>query len=486
MAEHERAADEETEEVVYLGDAGMGGLTQPMVLLPPPPPISATVPLAVGQSGAPTVPLQTDSLQTDPLSTSTVPLPAGQSDSHTVPIAPDHSGSATVPLSPGQPVAATLPLSVPLPPSGSGSGSASEGQTVVSTVPVPTRPLLAGRRRRRLWIAAPVLVALVAGGLVAFHFLSGTSRSGPEAAVDSYFQDLESGDAKDAAALAVGPYAGKPVIAPQTLADAARRPSGLTIVSSSPVSASVAEQDREDGVEGRDLTVVSVKYTVHGTVVSDSFLAEQDAKSSKWELVDPYRQMQVDGGWSSTVILDGVSVDETALIEAFPGEHVVSDPASPDFGAESVTVAPTRSAADGDSLITETGFGEVTLPDPHLSSAGQAAVQTAYRSALDACAIQAETGFSACGLDDTFDGNTCNHVTWTITSVGQAQVDLTEPSDEGGFPMDASGSTASESGDYSDFFGFDHSFQNQSAELEDSEGSIVFHSDGSATVTLTS
>jgi hypothetical protein len=458
MAEHEQADEVETLEVGFLGDSGSGETTQPMVSLPPPPPITATVPLSVGRSDSATVPLSVE-----------------QSGSVTVPITPEHAGSVTIPLSLGQPVSATMPLST--------SGI----QTIVSTVPVPTIPLLARRRRRRLRIAAPVLVvALVAGGLVAFHFLSGTSRSGPEAAVDSYFHNLESGDAKDAAALAVGPYVGKPVVAPQTLADATRRPSGLTIVSSRPVSASVAEQDREAGVTGHDLTVVSVKYTVHGAALSDNFLAEQDAQSSKWELVDPYRQMQVDGGWSSTVTVDGVSVDAASLIEAFPGEHVVADPASPDFGVESVTAAPTHSAADDKSLFPETSFGEVTLPDPHLSSAGQTAVQTAYRNALEACATQAETGTSVCGLDNTFDGNTCNHVTWTVTSAGQAQVDLTEPpGEDGGFPMNASGSTASESGDYSDFFGFDHSFQNQSADLEDSEGTIVFHGDGSATVTLT-
>jgi hypothetical protein len=347
-------------------------------------------------------------------------------------------------------------------------------------MPLPARRLLSGRR---LGVAALVLVVLVAGGLTAYHFLGATSLPGPEAAVDSYFRDLASGDAKDAAALATGPYAGTPVVGPQTLADAAKRPSGLTIVSSRKVSATEAAQYRGAGIDGSDLTVVSVRYTVHGTVQNDTFLAEQDSTTSKWKLVDPYREMAVSGGWSSTITVDGESADESGQLEVFPGGHLVADPSSRDFAADGITAYPSDVADSGG--YAQTGFGEVALPAPVLSAAGQAAAQAAYRSALDACAAQAATGYADCGLSNTYDYYTCNSVTWTITSVAEVRVDLGDGATDGGFAMAASGSTAAESGDYTDFFGIDQTFQNQSTDLEDSSGTIVFNSDGSATVTLT-
>lgn len=396
------------------------------------------------------------------------------SELHSTHPLPPHlaTSSATVPLvsvAPPPPLAvssATVPLAMP-------QFSAPGGDSVtmpLSTQPLPTQPLSARSARfgrRGLGIAVLVLAVLAGGGFAAYHFLGGTSLPGPEAAVTAYFQDLASGDAKDAAALATGPYRGTPVVGAETLADPAERPNALAIVSSEQAGAGEVQ--------------VSVTYTVHGTVHDDIFIAAQEAGTSAWKLVDPYRLVEISGGWSSKVTVDGESVDESDDLELFPGAHVIADPTSRDFAAESVTVYPTT---DGAANAAQATFGAVTLPDPKLSTAGQSAAQNAYRDALTACAVQAATGTGVCGLDNTYNGYTCNTVTWTITNVGAVQVDLASANGDGTFDVSASGSTASESGDYSDWLGIDRTFQNQSADLEDSNGSLAFNSDGSATLTL--
>jgi hypothetical protein len=347
----------------------------------------------------------------------------------------------------------------------------------------PTAPLRAELGGRRIGIAVLALAVLVAGGFTAYHFIAGSSTSGPEAAVSSYFKDLASGDAKDAAALATGPYAHTPVVGAQTLTDPARRPSAFSVVTSRPLSSSEAGELRSMGADGSNFTYVAVTYTVHGAEQKDTFIAMQDAKTSAWKLVDPYRPLDVSGGWSDKVTVDGVSVDESSEFGLFPGAHVIADPASRDFAAESVTVYPTvDDGASGD--VTQTSFGQAELPDPKLSDAGQTAAQNAYRDALTACATQAETSYGDCGLDNTYDYYTCNSVTWTITNVGQVTVDLSSGASDTGYDIEATGSTAEESGDYTDWDGTDQTFQNESADIEDSYGTLVFNADGSATVTL--
>ena len=134
--------------------------------------------------------------------------------------------------------------------------------------------------------------------------------------------------------------------------------------------------------------------------------------------------------------------------------------------------------------MTVASLTQVTLPEPTLSAAGQSAAQAAYSTALNQCASQADTGYSVCGMDDTYDYFTCNNVTWAITTVGTVQVDPTDESGDGSFDLTASGSVASESGDYTDYSGNDQTFSNQTTNLEDSSGTIVFNSDGTATVDL--
>jgi hypothetical protein len=360
-----------------------------------------------------------------------------------------------------------------------------DDEETIGTQPALGTPLphTRGGSRRRLLVAVFVLAGLAVGGLLAYHHHGSVPLPGPEAAVAAYFQDLAAGDAKDAAALATGPYQGAPVLAPQTLADAANRPSGLTIVSSELLAANSVAQDRGAGVDVRDLTVVSVKYTVHGAALSDTFLAGQDPKNANWELVNPYRMLDIGGGWSDRATVDGVSVRESGWIAVFPGAHVVAAPASPDFAPASVTAYPV--GADPGQLFEQAGIGQVTLPEPVLSGRGRAAVQSAYRTALAACATQAETGFGDCGLDDTYDGYVCHSVSWAITGVAAVQVELDGVNADGSYTITASGSTASESGDYTDGTGVVQTFRNQAADVEDSYGTTVFHSDGSATITLT-
>jgi hypothetical protein len=356
-----------------------------------------------------------------------------------------------------------------------------EDEEVLGTLPDPDAPppAAAGRRRR---VAGLVLAVLAAGALLAYHY-RGTPLPGPEAVVAAYFQDLSTGDAQDAQALATGPYQGTPVLVAQTLADPADRPSGLSIVSSRPLAANLVAQDRGAGVTERALTVVSVKYDLQDAGLNDTFLAGQDPRSGQWRLVNPYRLLNVGGGWSARVTVDGVSVPESRWIAVFPGAHVVAEPASPDFAPASVTTFPI--GADPGELFTQAGFGQVTLPQPALSSRGRAAVQAAYRGALETCAAQADTGFGVCGLDDTYAGYTCRTLSWTITGVATARLELDEENADGSFPLVAGGSTAAESGGYTDSAGAARTFQNQPAHLEDSFGTIVFRADGSAAVTLT-
>ena len=335
----------------------------------------------------------------------------------------------------------------------------------------------------------PLVVVLVVAvcGVVGYHLFVGKSLSGPEAAVTSYFQDIEAGDAADASALAVGPYPDTPVVSAATLANAADRPSGFSIVSSTPASSTAASSYATEGVTGTNLTFVVVKYVVDSSTITDTYLAEQDSTTSKWSLFDPYQELSVSGGWSSTATVDGVSFDASSPVDVFPGAHVVSDPSSPDFSSTSTIAYPTDQSAGGSNGlpdVTMASLAQVTLPEPTLSAAGQSAAQAAYSTALNQCASQADTGYSVCGIDDTYNYFTCNSVTWTITTVGTVQVDLTDQSGDGSFDLTASGSVASESGDYTDYTGTDQTFSNQTTDLEDSSGTIVFNSDGTATVSL--
>jgi len=355
----------------------------------------------------------------------------------------------------------------------------------------PTQPLPQRNPGPRPKYVIPLVVVLVLAvcGAVGYHLFVGKSLSGPEAVATSYFQDIEAGDAADASALAVGPYPDTPVVSAATLANAADRPSDFSIVSSTPASSTAASGYATEGVTGTNLTFVVVKYVVDGSTITDTYVAEQDSTTSKWLLFDPYQELSVSGGWSSTATVDGVSFDASSPVDVFPGAHVVSDPSSPDFSSTSTIAYPADQSAGGSNGlpdVTMASLAQVTLPEPTLSAAGQSAAQAAYSTALTACASQADTGYSVCGIDDTYDYFTCNSVAWTITTVGTAQVDLTDASGDGSFDLTASGSVASESGDYTDYSGTDQTFSNQTTDLQDSSGTIVFNSDGTATVTLSS
>jgi len=341
--------------------------------------------------------------------------------------------------------------------------------------------------RPKFVIPLVVVLVLAVCGAVGYHLFVGKSLSGPEAVAASYFQDLEAGDASGAAALAAGPYQATPVVDAATLANAADRPSDFTIVSSTPVSSAASSGFATEGTTGTNFTYVVVKYVVHGSTLTDTYVAEQDSTTSKWSLIDPYQELSVSGGWSSTATVDGVSFDASSPVDVFPGAHVVSDPSSPDFSSASTVAYPTDQSAGGSSGspdMTVASLTQVTLPEPTLSAAGQSAAQAAYSTALNQCASQADTGYSVCGMDDTYDYFTCNNVTWAITTVGTVQVDPTDESGDGSFDLTASGSVASESGDYTDYSGNDQTFSNQTTNLEDSSGTIVFNSDGTATVDL--
>ena len=406
----------------------------------------------------------------------------GSAASPTVPITHVSATSPTVPVLPESLPQHTIPFEEP--------GTTALVQPVM-TFPTTafTQPMSVRGRRRRLRLIVPLVVmfALVAGGgyFAYQHFVVG-KESGARAAVSAYFQDIQAGDAAAATSLATGPYQDTPIVGPATIADAANRPTGFAILSSAAVPSITASHYRRAGVTGSDLTYVAVRYSVNHTALSDTYLAEKVASSGKWLLVDPYRVLSVSDGRSSTVTVDGVSFSEQNPIEVFPGVHVVAEPSDPDF----VPVGTTASLTEGTStqLYTWTKFAAVTLPSttPILTAEGKSAVQVAYRAALGQCATAAETGSGACGIDDKYNFYTCNHVTWTITTVGAADVDLSTQNADGSYDFTANGSVASESGDYSDFFGGDQTFSNQTTDLEASAGTIVFHSDGTATATLTS
>ncbi|MBR7829723.1 hypothetical protein KDK95_25680 [Actinospica sp. MGRD01-02] len=354
--------------------------------------------------------------------------------------------------------------------------------------PSATQPLPAPASGRGLRpkVAIPLVLVLIlgVGGYLAYQHFVGDQPSGAQGAVNSYFQDIEAGNASAASALATGPYQETPLVGASTIANAANRPSGFTIVSSAAVPSTAQSQYRQEGVTGNNLTYVAVKYNVHGTELSDTYLAEQVATTGQWVLVDPYRVLSVSGGWSSTVIVDGMSVTEQSSVEVFPGAHVVADPSTPDFSAVSDTAYPTEGSTYAQYTWTE--LSAVTLPAASLTAQGQSAVQAAYSAALSQCATDAETGYGACGINNTYNYYTCNNVTWTITTVGTVSVDLSTQNSDGSYDFTATGSVASETGDYTDFDGADQTFSNQTTDLEDSTGSISFNSDGSATATLTS
>lgn len=355
--------------------------------------------------------------------------------------------------------------------------------TIHSTLPF-TQPIPARGFRPKLVIPLVALVVLAIGGYFTYQHFVGDKPSGAQGAVSSYFQDIEAGNASAAAALATGPYQDTLVVGPATIANAANRPSAFTIVSSEAVPSSFVSQYRQSGVTGTNLTYVAVKYAVHASELTDTYLAEQDAKTSKWELVDPYRELSVSGGSSNSLTVDGESFSQGGAIEVFPGAHVVAEPNSPDFSAVSTTAYPVEGTTTYQNY-TWTTFSEVTLPAPTLSAQGQSAAQAAYSAALDQCATTAESGYGPCGIDDTYNYYTCNNVTWTITTVGTVVVDLSTQNGDGSYDFTATGSVASESGDYTDDSGNDQTFSGQTTNLEDSTGSITFNSDGSASASLT-
>lgn len=426
-----------------------------------------------------------------PRNAPTVPTPQ---NAPTVPT-PEHA--PTVPTAQSEPTVALVPAPESDPTVALVSGPQSDPTVALVPVPAPTIPLVSPtetveipqRRQRprralrpRILIPTLVVAVLAAGGLVAYHFASGSPDATPAATVTSYFHDLENGDAAGATALAVGPYRANPKVGTQTLADAANRPGGLAVISTKPVDADDVQVLRTVGVTGRELTYVYVRYTVHGKAVDDTFLAQQDPKTSKWELVDPYEPLTVTGGWSGTVAVDGESFPESQQVEVFPGGHLVADPQARDFAPDGVTVYSGNLQQGANPAAA---LAPVTLPVPALSAAGQSAAQSAYAAALEQCASQAETGHGLCGLDNRYNGYTCRTVTWTITHAAPVVVDLTTENADGSFDVSATGSTAAETGDYTDWIGLDRGFQNQAADLEDSAGIIVFHADGSASVQLT-
>ena len=337
--------------------------------------------------------------------------------------------------------------------------------------------------RPKVVIPLVLILVLGIGGYVAYQHFVGDKPSGAQGAVNSYFQDIEAGNASAASALATGPYQETPLVGASTIANAANRPSGFTIVSSAAVPSEAQSQYKQEGATGNNLTYVAVKYSVHGTELSDTYLAEQVATTGQWVLVDPYRVLSVSGGWSSTVTVDGMSVTEQSSVEVFPGAHVVADPSTPDFSAVSDTAYPTEGSTYAQYTWTE--LSAVTLPAASLTAKGQSAVQAAYSAALSQCATDAETGYGSCGINNTYNYYTCNNVTWTITTVGTASVDLGSQNSDGSYDFTATGSVASETGDYTDFDGTDQTFSDQTTDLEDSAGTITFGSDGSATATLT-
>ena len=358
------------------------------------------------------------------------------------------------------------------------------------TWPQPGQPLpqpgeRKGLRGRARIVVPLVLVVLAGGGFLAYHLLSGGSPGGATGAVTSYFNDLAAGDAKDAVALAEAP-SGMTVISSQaTLADAANRPTDFSIVSSRKATATEQANLTKAKFTGTNATVVVVKYSVQGKQITDTYIATQNAQGT-WLLPSPYLYVSVTGGWSDKATVDGASFTADDGVLVFPGAHVISEPSNPDFSAESTTIVPTDYTDEGD---TWAGYGsddsgEITLPSPTLSSAGQSAVQTAYSSALNDCATQAASGEGDCGIDNYYDYYLCNNVTWSITTVGTVTVDLTSAGSDGGFEWSSNGTVASESGDYTDYSGTDQTFSNQSADLQN-DGTVVFNADGSATVTIT-
>jgi hypothetical protein len=358
--------------------------------------------------------------------------------------------------------------------------------------PWPQQPAMPGqpgpRTGLRKKIAIPlVLVVLAGGGFLAYHFIAGGSGGGPAGAVTAYFNDLAAGDAKDAVALAEGPYDGTTVAdSAATLADPANRPTDFSVVSTRKPTASEQQNLSKAKFAGTNPTMVIVKYTVRGKQLTDLFVAMQNAQG-KWVLPSPYLYLTVTGGWSDKATVDGVSFKASEGVMVFPGAHVIAEPDNPDFAKESTTIVPQDYTADGETYTVygSDGGGSVSLPAPSLSSAGQAAVQTAYGNALNDCATQAETGTGDCGIDNYYDYNLCNNVTWTISTVGTVTVDLSSQQSDGSFSWSSDGTVATESGDYYDFSGVDQTFSDQSTNLQNS-GTVVFNSDGSATVTITS
>ncbi|WP_034264527.1 hypothetical protein [Actinospica robiniae] len=421
----------------------------------------------------------------------TVPLPQEGSGTHELP--PDSSQTPQFPppgqADPAQSYAQQYPqqYAQPYPQQQYPAQWATPGQPTgqwAQQPGVPGQPGLRNRLQRKI-VVPLVLVVLAGGGFLAYHFIAGGSENGPGGAVTSYFNDLAAGDAKDAEALAVNTVTDLKVIdSAATLADASNRPSNFSVVSTRKPTAEEQQQFASAKIPGSNLTVVIVKYTVHGKQLDDLYLAVQNAQG-KWVLPNPYLYVDVQGGWSSTATVDGVSFTAQDGVLVFPGAHVIAEPKNPDFAAESTTIVPQDHTEDGETYAVY-GDGDeqnVTLPDPSLSSAGQAAVQKAYSDALDDCATQAETGEGDCGIDNYYDYYLCNNVTWTITTVGTVDVDLSSSESDGSFDWTADGTVASESGDYTDYFDDDQTFSDQPTDLED-DGTVVFNADGTATVTI--
>lgn len=456
---------------------------------PAPAPAFGSAPVLPDQTGANptvTVPLE----QSGPSGPSIPSDPSGQSGQNaTQPLPQDGSGTHELPPDPAQQYAQQYPqqYAQPYPDQQYPAQWAAPGQPTGQWAQQPGVPGQSGPRKR--WqpkIAIPlILVVLAGGGYLVYHLVSGNSQSGPGGAVSAYFGDLAAGDAKDAAALAVNTSTDLKVInSAATLADASNRPSNFSVVSTRKPTAEEQQEFTSAKIQGTNLTVVNVKYTVRGKQLSDLFIAVQNAQG-KWVLPNPYLYVSVSGGWSTTATVDGESFTADDGVEVFPGAHVIAEPNNPDFSTESTTIVPQDQTSDGE---TYAGYGSedgrVTLPDPSLSTAGQAAVQKAYGDALDDCATEAETGEGDCGIDNYYDYYICNSVTWTITTVGTVDVDLSSSDSDGSFDWTSDGTVASESGDYYDYFDDDQTFSDEPSDLEN-DGTVVFNSDGTATVTIT-
>jgi hypothetical protein len=348
--------------------------------------------------------------------------------------------------------------------------------------PGPPAPGRGPGHGRRFALTAVLAAAALGGGLLAYQLTPSKQLPAPEAVVAAYFQDLESGQAAAAAALATGPYQGAVVSSPRTLANPSMRPSDFTIVSSAP--------DNDAQISGESaaytkLTYVSVRYRVDGAEQSEKFVAEYDTGNAKWLLLDPYVPLNVDAGSpQATVLVDGVSaaLGNEDYLDVFPGEHVLAEPTPAYVAPDEVTVAKDPSGQGQISADTEPWT--VRIPDQKLSRSGQAEADAAVAKAMDQCAEQASgTGSDPCGLGIRATYVECTGTTWEIITQPQVYVELGVRNPDGSYGFATSGGTAAESGQCVNEAGSQPTLTDQLVPMPAIDGNISFESDGTASAT---